>query len=488
MSDNIKIKLLHSNDMHGDFLPQEKDGKSTGGVSLLSGFLKKKRAEDPNTVYAISGDMFKGSIIDSEYKGISTIELMNLLRPDVVTLGNHEIDYGVAHLLFIEKCARFPIINANLFIKTNHVRLFTPYHVVERDGIKIMFIGIITDEVLASTKSEAVVGSFIDVRAAAEEIGVICDTYKNSDINYTVVLSHIGIEADRQLAELLDPNWGVDLIVGGHSHTFMEQPEIVNGVPIIQAGTGTDIIGCATITFDRRRRRPVGFEWEVLPIDEDHCSKDPVIDQTLARYKSTTDEKYGRVITNFVRPLTHPSRIQETELGNLFADLMQMDSSFDIMFLGSGSLRLPSLGPIVTLQDLKEFFPYDDSLHLVTVTGAQLRRMVTHILREEAYAGHTEFYQYSKGVRFVWSRKRQCFDEFSFNGKPIADDDRIKIGLQKYHFENFDDFFGVPIAEVSQNRRPRVVATSCCGIYEELLATRAEHDAHVEGRLVVLND
>ena len=488
MSDNIKIKLLHSNDMHGDFLPEEADDKMVGGVSLLSGYLKKTRAEDPNTIFAISGDMFKGSIIDSEYKGISTIELMNLLRPDVVTLGNHEIDYGVAHLLFIEKCARFPIINANLFIKTNHVRLFTPYHIVERDGIKIMFIGIITEEVLASTKSEAVVGSFIDVREAAEEVGVICDTYKNSDINYTVLLTHVGIEADRALAELIDPNWGVDLIVGGHSHTFMDKPEIVNGIPIIQAGTGTDQIGCAEISFDRQSKKAADFDWKLVAIDDTHCAKDPVIEQTLNRYKSTTDEKYSRVITNFVRPLTHPSRIQETELGNLFADLMQMDSSFDIMFLGSGSLRLPTLGPIVTLQDLKEFFPYDDSLHLVEVTGEQLRRMVKHILREDAYAGHTEFYQYSKGCRFVWSRKRQCFDEFSFNGKPIEDSETFKIGLQKYHFENFDDFFGVPLEEVSRNRRPRVVATSCCGIYEELLATRAEHDAHVEGRLVVLND
>ena len=225
-----------------------------------------------------------------------------------------------------------------------------------------------------------------------------------------------------------------------------------------------------------------------MPIDDSHCPGDPILEETLNRYKSTTDEKYGRVITNFARKLTHPSRIQETELGNLFADLMQQDSSFDIMILGSGSLRLPSLGPIVTVQDLKEFFPYDDSLHLVEVTGAQLRRMIAHVLREEAYTGHTEFYQYSKGVRFVWSRKRQCFDEFKFNGADIKDDDRIKIGLQQYHFENFDDFFGVPLAEVSENRRPRVVASSCCGIYEEMLATADGFDAHVEGRLVVLED
>jgi 5''-nucleotidase/2'',3''-cyclic phosphodiesterase and related esterases len=111
-----KLVLLHSNDMHGDFLAEAKGPYHEGGVSLLSGFIKKVREEEPNVLYAIAGDMFRGSIIDSEYKGFSTIELMNFLSPDVVTLGNHEVDYGLAHLLFLEKCAKFPIINANMYI------------------------------------------------------------------------------------------------------------------------------------------------------------------------------------------------------------------------------------------------------------------------------------------------------------------------------------------------------------------------------------
>ena len=109
-----KLTILHSNDMHGDFLAKEVDDKLLGGVSMLSGYINKVRNEEKNVLYAIAGDMFRGSVIDSEYKGLSTIEIMNMLAPDVVTLGNHEVDYGIGHLLFIEKCARFPIINANL--------------------------------------------------------------------------------------------------------------------------------------------------------------------------------------------------------------------------------------------------------------------------------------------------------------------------------------------------------------------------------------
>ncbi|MBQ3302627.1 MAG: metallophosphoesterase, partial [Eggerthellaceae bacterium] len=100
-----KLTLLHSNDMHGDFMAENVDRKLIGGVSMLSGYVNKVRAEEENVIYAIAGDMFRGSIIDSEFQGISTIQIMNLLGPDIATVGNHEVDYGIAHLLFLEKCA-----------------------------------------------------------------------------------------------------------------------------------------------------------------------------------------------------------------------------------------------------------------------------------------------------------------------------------------------------------------------------------------------
>ena len=94
------ITILHSNDLHGDFLAEKVDNKLVGGVSRLSGYINKVRNEEKNVLYCIAGDMFRGSVIDSDYKGLSTIEIMNMISPDVVTIGNHEIDYGLSHLLF----------------------------------------------------------------------------------------------------------------------------------------------------------------------------------------------------------------------------------------------------------------------------------------------------------------------------------------------------------------------------------------------------
>ncbi|MGN9011893.1 metallophosphoesterase [Oliverpabstia intestinalis] len=166
---NLKeLTILHSNDMHGDFLAEQIDEKLVGGVSLLSGYVNMVRRQEKNVLYAIAGDMFRGSVIDSEYKGVSTIGIMNLLGPDVATIGNHEVDYGLAHLLFLEKCANFPIINANFHIRSNHKRLFQPLYIAEIDGMKILFIGIITEDVLAQTKAEELIGSFVDIGEAAQ--------------------------------------------------------------------------------------------------------------------------------------------------------------------------------------------------------------------------------------------------------------------------------------------------------------------------------
>jgi len=480
-----KLTILHSNDMHGDFLPTVKDGKETGGLPRLAGYINEVRKSRENVIYAIAGDMFRGSIIDSEYQGLSTIDLVNNLRPDVATIGNHEVDYGIAHLLFLEKCARFPIVNADLFVTMNNARLFTPYINLEVGGMRILAIGILTQEVLSMTKNEKIIGSFIDLKTAAREVGIICDNYRTIHTDMTVLLTHIGLEKDCELAAMLDPDYGVDMIIGGHSHTFMEKPEIVNGIPIVQAGTGTSIIGRIDLQYDRENKKIVDFQWKCVPINEDTAEKDPVMEELLESYRTETDRKYKRVVTRWARKLTHPSREQETEMGNLYADALAWEASYDIMLMGSGSIRKKEMGPIIEYQDMLENTPYDDCVWLLEVTGAQWRRMVQHILRDEAWKGETEFYQFSTGVRIKYNRTTREIEELKFRGEDVTDDMRLKIGLQNYHYKSFDEFLGVPLEEVKANMRPRVVITSLNNIVEEYFATNDGLDARVEGRLEV---
>ena len=481
-----KLTLLHSNDMHGDFNAEQVDEALIGGVSMLSGYINKVRSEEKNVLYAIAGDMFRGSIIDTEFHGISTIQIMNMLAPDIVTLGNHEIDYGLAHLLFLEKCAEFPIINANMHVTTNHKRLFEPCKIIEIDGMKILFIGIITEIALMECKKDNLIGTFVSLDEAAEEVGRICNTYNSIDVDFTVLLTHIGFEEDKQLAEMLDPSWGVDVIIGGHSHTFITEPEVVNGIPIVQAGTGTDQIGRFDIMIDTDTNSIDSYTWQPVPINADNCPRDPDIERVIEAYQSQTDEKYGQILTKFVRPLTHPARNQETELGDLYADILKDQLGLDIFLMASGSIRTEQLGPVVTKGDFSINFPYDDSAHALWWTGAQLKHGIMRMLRDEALAGaHTEFYQLSRGLEVEYDQKTHSFLKFNFEGEPVADDRVFTVGLQQFHYKNIEDSFDLTLEQVRENHMDRVVASSCIQVIEETLINSTHQNAKGTGRLVI---
>ena len=484
-----KLTLLHSNDLHGDFLAEQVDDKLVGGVSMLSGYINQVRQTEKNVIYAIAGDMFRGSIIDSEYKGISTIEIMNALAPDIATVGNHELDYGIPHLLFIEKCAQFPIINANLFIKTNHARLFPPCYIMELDGMKILFIGIITDAVLAQAKQDHhLIGSFIGIEeAAAQEVGRICNTYNRIDIDFTVLLTHIGFESDKELAAMLRPEWGVDLIIGGHSHALMKQPCVVNDILIAQAGVGTNQIGRFDIVVNTDTNSIESYKWQCIPITDKYRPVDEQIEHLIRKYKNVTDQKYTRIITHFSCPLTHPQRNTETALGNLFSDVFKNSLGIDIMLLGSGSIRGEKLGPIVEYGGLVEIFPYDDSVYMLKVDGRTFRQMMRYLLRDDAFLGTTEFYQLSQGLKLAYSRSNREIVSLTYRGIEIVDDDIFTIGLQNYHYCNLESFFGVSFEHVKTFGTPKMIATSCLDILEEYLSTHKAIRQDVEGRLTILD-
>ncbi|MDM8524019.1 bifunctional UDP-sugar hydrolase/5'-nucleotidase [Desulfococcaceae bacterium HSG8] len=481
-----KFTILHSNDMHGDFLAEAQgaEGKLIGGLALLSGYLNQIREEEKNVLYLIAGDMVQGSMIDSEYKGISTMELMNYLNPDVVTLGNHELDYGLPHLLFLEKVANFPIVNANLYLKKYHKRLMRPYVILNVDGFDILFIGIITESVLSALKMDSDIGSFIGLEDAAAEAGRICNAYKDDDIDLTVLLTHIGFESDKELAGMLDPEWGVDMIIGGHSHTILEQPAKVNNILIAQAGTGTDQIGRFDIVVDDDTNSITEWKWQLIPITDDLAEPDAGLQEFIDSFKAVIDRKYGTLICRFRKKLTHPTRVEETELGNLFADITADHTGTDVVFIGSGSVRANELGPVVTLGDLYRIFPYDDSLSRFTVTGAHLKQIFANIMRQENRRGEGECYQINRGIRAVYDNARGELESLDFHDAPVSDDGHYTIALQGFHAENSEKNMGITGDELKALAGSKILSTSVRDIIEEDMRSHKDFDSQVEGRLV----
>ena len=136
-------------------------------------------------------------------------------------------------------------------------------------------------------------------------MGRITNAYKNDDIDLTIVLTHIGFESDMELARMLDPEWGVDMIIGGHSHTILEQPAEENGILIAQAGVGTDQIGRFDIVVDDDTNSIVEYTWQLVPIEPGIAEPDDALREYIGCFKEVVDDKYG-VLLDKLRAEAHP--------------------------------------------------------------------------------------------------------------------------------------------------------------------------------------
>jgi 5'-nucleotidase/UDP-sugar diphosphatase len=483
-----RFTILHSNDMHGDFLAEVKgkEGKLIGGLALLSGYINKVRQEEENVLYVISGDMVQGSLIDSEYKGISTIEIMNYLAPDVVALGNHEFDYGLPHLLFLEKMANFPIVNANLYINKYNKRLMQPYIILNKAGFDILFTGVITEKVMDSIKRDNLISSFVTLEEASREVGRIVNAYKNDDIDLTILLTHIGFDSDVELANLLKPEWGVDIIIGGHSHTVMEKPAEVNNILIAQAGVGSDQIGRFDIVVDDETNSIIEYKWQLIPIDETLAEPDVKLQEYINSFQETIDRKYNTLVCKFAQKLTHPQREVETSLGNLVADAFAEVAECDVMLVGSGSIRVKEMGPLVTLNDLLTCFPFDDNLTRYTITGAKLKKIFSYIMRLENRNSEGECYQVNGKVKATYSDGEHKLVSLIIDGNSVVDSGLYRICLQGFHATNAASYLDVSEEELLESGKTRVVSTSTKEVLEEYLRNHQNVHRSVEDRLKYL--
>ena len=437
-----KLVLLHSNDIHADFLPEMDSDREVGGLPLLSGYINSVRKAEGNVVYVIAGDMMNGSVMDSDFSGISTLVMINEIKPDAVCVGNHEIDYGVSHALFLDKGASFPLICSNLYIRVINSRLFEPYALITRDDFNILFVGLITESVASSLKNDRTVGRYVTVRDPATEIMRIREAFKDEKLDLVVLLTHIGYEEDLRLAKQLGEESGVGLIIGGHSHTLLTEPVVINGIPIVQVGTGSGQIGRFDIYYDPETKKIDHSEWSLVAVNSETCPVDRELEEFVRLVKEGTDLKYEREVFRLNRRLSNLRRNGQTEMGCFFADVLRYLTETDVFLLNAGAMRTYYMGERVSLRELSETYPYQGKLYRGRVTGAQLKAMLENSLRRVNYDDITSaLFHVSDGLHVVYSDKEGKLLSLSFKGTEITDDMELSIGINEYTFKSFKKYF-----------------------------------------------
>jgi len=241
------IVILHTNDTHSRLESYlDPDFGDVGGVVRRYTFIQETRSQYPNTIVVDAGDFSQGTPYYNLFKGVPEVELMNTMGYDVVALGNHEFDNGSKHLVKRLKLADFKIVCANYKFKNKQLaKLVKPYTVIIAGNKKIGFFGLLCDMKRLIMPNYYQETTFFDPIATAQKMVEILKNTAQCDM--IICLSHLGFEAefagdisDKDLAERVS---GIDFIIGGHTHKFLEEPVIVNDTKILQARKNGGFMG-----------------------------------------------------------------------------------------------------------------------------------------------------------------------------------------------------------------------------------------------------
>ncbi|WP_066830831.1 bifunctional metallophosphatase/5'-nucleotidase [Rufibacter ruber] len=275
---SIKLTILHTNDMHSRIEPFPNDGRKHGGLGGMARratLVKQIRAQEPNVLLLDAGDIWQGTPYFNFFGGELEYKLMTQMGYDAATLGNHDFDNGLEGLQKQLPHAGFPFIVANYdFSNTILKGRFQPYKVFVKDGVRvgvfglgIQLQGLVADNNIGGTR-------YLDPVATAEKM--VRTLKQDEKVDLVICLSHLGYSYeydkidDRKLAKQVS---GIDLIIGGHTHTFLDEPVKIahssGHVTLVnQVGWSGINLGRIDFTFDRKSKTKTATTASVLPLND----------------------------------------------------------------------------------------------------------------------------------------------------------------------------------------------------------------------------
>ena len=441
-AESIDLTILHVNDTHGRILPGiDKTIHPTtpvGGASYLAAMIQAEREKNPDGTLVLSaGDMFQGTPISNVFKGEPVIAVMNAMHFDAMAIGNHEFDWGPDALQNLQQRARFPFLSANLLDGQGGPPAgITPLTIMERKGLKIGVIGLTTAEVAYTTKPEYV--RDLTVRRPEDVLPAQIQEARRRGARLIVVLSHSGLDEDKALAQAVD---GIDVIVGGHSHTAVTSALLVGSTLVAQAGSYGFYLGVIHLQIEGQLpgdRRVTGTGGLALVSAGPNDRPDPQVAAIVDEYDRKIRVKFSEVVGETSVDLI-TSRERETNIGNLMTDAMRAAAGTEMAFQNSGGLRTNIAQGPITLEQIYTVLPFDNALITMDLSGTTVRELLEQSVVSEygvlQMSGVAVTYDASKpaGQRVVDAR---------VNGQPLDPSRTYRVATNDFLAAGGDRFTG----------------------------------------------
>lgn len=368
-----KTVILHTNDVHG----------AIAGYAYITALKADYEAKGAEVILVDAGDYSQGTSYVSVTKGLDAIEMMNAAGYDVVTLGNHEFDYGYTQLKDNMTKAKFKVLCADVFNADGTPIFDANYTYTTKSGVKVGFFGMETPETQTKanpTKIKGLTFATNDAftKAAADQVKAL----KDADV--VICLAHLGVDGESKpyrSTDLYAAVKGIDFIIDGHSHTVMTKGE--NGEPIQSTGTAFANIGVIVID-DATKKIESNSLFEI----KEDTAKDATVAAAAQKIIDRIDKEYGAVFAKSEVVLNgakapNGNRDSETNNGDLITDAMvwkilqdkeslTVDADHVVALTNGGGIRKAINPGDVTKKNINEVLPFGNTVVTIYITGAEL--------------------------------------------------------------------------------------------------------------------
>lgn len=440
----VHLVVLHTNDVHGQVLPtRSRDRAPSGGLPRVAAYVDEVRAEvaasGAGLLVLDAGDWFQGTPEGMLDEGLPFVRALVAVGYDALCVGNHEFDRGLDNLRRILREAKVPAVLANVRERgaDDSVAWAEPYVVVERAGLAVAIVGLLATETPAITHRDARTLDFVDplvvLRDAIARLG--------DDVDLVIPLGHLGIEEDRRIAREVP---GLPLVVGGHSHTFLEGGERVGETLIVQAGAKARAVGRVDLWYDPDERRVVRSLAQLVELEREPSERAArgATARLCAKLVERTAGELDVVVGKLAAPLERGSGHESSTAGNWITDVMRAGGSADVAIQNRGGIRAEVPAGAVTRRQLVEILPFGNTLVTFELTGAELRESVRRAVESTERRG-IELSGMRLHVRapLVEGGATQLVD-LEVGGKPLDPARRYRVATNSFLFGGGDGFFG----------------------------------------------
>ena len=420
-SQEFRITILHTSDIHSRLLPYrmqvtytdnslglKQENEPFGGIARVGHIVNRERARGGRVIYLDTGDVFQGAPIFNVFMGEAEFRAMSYLKPDAMAIGNHEFDTGLANLIAqTKKWITFPFLAANYFYMPDNElsELSAPYTIVNLDGIKVGLIGLGD---FGSLSSLTDVGNSLKMMPANMNDSVT--RYVNElrpYVDLVFLVSHAGLSDDEEIAAATS---GVDAIFGGHLHIVLNPPKTVKNtkgedVLLVHSGAFAKYVGRLDLVVKRNtdgEMKVVSHDYTLFPVDAT-VPEDPELAQLMEEYRLKLNQVIDLTSVYGYSPklLTkYGYEGGDSSLGNLVSEAIRRYARVDVAFTNTLGIRSNMYPGPITLDDLFNIFPFENSITLLYMSGTDLRRLFDYVSQRSSGRGCVSQLQVA-GVQFT---------------------------------------------------------------------------------------